>query len=146
VKFKVIEAHDGDIVEPNHVYIAPGGKQMGVEFKNDKLIVRVTDDEPVNHHKPSVDHLFYSIAKVQSKIPNLVGVILTGMGADGAKGLKLLRDQGAYTIGQNEASCVVYGMPKVASEIGAVQQQVSLDQIPQALVNALSRASNLKAS
>jgi chemotaxis protein methyltransferase CheR len=146
VKFKVIEAHDGDIVEPNHVYIAPGGKQMGVEFKNDKLTVRVTDDEPVNHHKPSVDYLFYSIAKVQSEIPNLVGVILTGMGADGAKGLKLLRDQGAYTIGQNEASCVVYGMPRVAFEIGAVQQQVSLDEIPQTLVNALSKASKLKAS
>lgn len=146
VKFQIIEAHDGLVVEPNHVYIAPGGKQMGVEWSQDRLKIRVTDDEPVNRHKPSVDYLFSSVAKIQSKVASVVGVILTGMGADGAKGLKLLKDQGAFTIGQNESSCVVYGMPKVAYELGGVQQQLALDQIPQSLVTILSKASKPKAS
>jgi len=146
VKFKIVEAQHGQLAEPNHVYIAPGGKQMGVELKKDKLMIKVTDDEPVNRHKPSVDYLFESLAKIQNQIPQLIGVILTGMGSDGAKGLKLLRDQGAFTIGQNEATSVVYGMPKVAYEIGAVEQQLPLDKIPQGIMNALSKASIRKAS
>jgi len=146
VKFKIVEGQNGQLVEPDHVYIAPGGKQMGVELLGDKLTLKITDDDPVNRHKPSVDYLFHSISKIQARIPNLVGVILTGMGSDGAKGLKSLKDQGAKTIGQNEASSIVYGMPKVAWEIGAVEKQISLEDIPQALVNALSKASNLKAA
>jgi two-component system chemotaxis response regulator CheB len=146
VKFKIVEATHGQIVEANHVYIAPGGKQMGVELKNNKLMIKVTDDEPVNRHKPSVDYLFNSLAEIQHQIPQLVGVILTGMGSDGAKGLKRLRDQGAFTIGQNEATSVVYGMPKVAFEIGAVQQQLPLEKIPQGIIDALSKASIKRAS
>jgi chemotaxis response regulator CheB/chemotaxis methyl-accepting protein methylase len=140
VKFKIIEGADGQSVQSDHVYIAPGGKQMGVEWSQDGLKIRVTDEEPVNRHKPSVDYLFRSVARIYPKIPHLVGVILTGMGADGARELKNLRDLGATTIGQNEATCVVYGMPKVAFDMGGVEQQLPLDQIAQGIVSAFSKA------
>lgn len=125
--FEVREAKDGDDVLPNLVLIAPGGTQMGVQSRDNKLVVRVKDDAPVNRHKPSVDYLFRSVAQFSQK--NTVGVILTGMGADGAKGLKELRDKGAKTIAQDEASCVVFGMPKEAIAAGGAEDVKSLNDI-----------------
>lgn len=125
--FDVREARDGDEVKPNQVLIAPGGKQMGLRALKDKLVVTVTDVAPVNRHKPSVDYLFKSVREAQ--IRNVVGVLLTGMGADGAQELLGLRKAGARTIAQDEASSVVYGMPKAAAQIGAAESIASLEDV-----------------
>ncbi|MCS6837277.1 MAG: chemotaxis-specific protein-glutamate methyltransferase CheB [Bdellovibrionaceae bacterium] len=137
VPFAVTEAVNNEQIKPNHVYIAPGGKQMGISRNGSELIIRVTDDPPVNRHRPSVDYLFKSVAEVFTDASCVVGVILTGMGADGAEGLKLLRSKGATTIGQDESSSVVYGMPRVAFEIGAVQEQLPLSQIAGGILRAI---------
>lgn len=142
--FTVKEAEHGDLVQPNHVYIAPGGKQMGVIYKEKKLFIKITDEAPVNRHKPSVDYLFDSIVKAQLTVEPIIGVILTGMGGDGAKGLKLLRDNGAKTIGQDESSSVVYGMPKVAFELGAVEHQVPLTSVGSKIMQLLSQINRKK--
>lgn len=133
--FEVKEAQDGDEVIADRVLIAPGGKQMKVVNRSGKLIVQCTDDEPVNRHKPSVDYLFDSVAKVIGK--NAIGVILTGMGADGAKGMLQMRSQGSKTIAQDEQSCVVFGMPKEAIKIGAAQEICNLVKIPDKLIEWL---------
>lgn len=100
---------------------------MKLEPKGEHLVVRITDDPPMNRHKPSVDYLFYSVASLLGQ--NAVGVILTGMGADGAKGLLEMRKLGAHTIGQDEQSSVVYGMPRAAFERGAVEKVLPLSDI-----------------
>lgn len=135
-KFKVKEAEDGDLLEWGKALIAPGGFQMALAEREGKFRVKITDGPPVNRHKPSVDFLFDSVAHLVGR--KAVGVILTGMGADGAKGLLKMRDAGARTIGQDEASCVVYGMPKAAFEIGAVENVCSLDDIPEAIIKFLT--------
>lgn len=136
--FEVKEAEDGDEVCPSRVLIAPGGKQMKIHpQRTGHYVVRITDDAPVNRHKPSVDYLFHSVAEHIGK--NCVGVILTGMGADGAKGLLELRQKGARTLAQDEASSVVYGMPKSAFEIGAAEKVVSLDHMSGEILTALRR-------
>jgi two-component system chemotaxis response regulator CheB len=94
--------------------------------------VEVVDGPLVNRHRPSVDVLFRSVAKFAGR--NALGIIMTGMGDDGARGLKEMRDSGAHTVGQDEASCVVYGMPKEAAKIGAVTEVLSLNNIPTAIV------------
>ncbi|MCM2282842.1 MAG: chemotaxis-specific protein-glutamate methyltransferase CheB, partial [Bdellovibrionaceae bacterium] len=135
--FEVKEAADGDQILPNRVLLAPGGKQMRVRKRRketDPFTVEITDDSPVNRHKPSVDYLYDSIA--EQKIPT-IGVILTGMGNDGAKGLLNLRQTGARTIAQDEASCVVFGMPKEAIRLGAAQEVLSLEKIPAKLMSWL---------
>lgn len=118
--FTVKEAQTGDTIEPGKVLIAPGDKHMKLKKAADKYIVETIQGNKVNGHCPSVDVLFESVAKVASK--NAIGVILTGMGHDGAVGLMSMRRAGARTIGQNQKSSVVYGMPKVAFEIGAVEK------------------------
>lgn len=133
--FEVKEAEDGDELRPSRVLIAPGGMQMKVERTSVGFIVRVNDDPPVNLHKPSVDYLFLSVAEVIGK--QTVGVILTGMGADGAKGLLEMHRRGSKTIAQDEASSVVYGMPKAAHAFGAVDKVVRLDLVAREIVNAL---------
>jgi two-component system chemotaxis response regulator CheB len=133
--FDVKEAEDGDELRESLVLIAPGGKHMKLEKKENILRVRITDDPPVNRHKPSVDYLFNSVASLMGK--NSVGVILTGMGADGARGLLEMSRQGAFTIGQDEASCVVYGMPRAAFEIGAVQKVAALSNVAEEILLAL---------
>lgn len=133
--FTVNEAKTGDYVEQGKVLIAPGDQHMRVKKVADKYIVEVFHGEKVNGHCPSVDILFESVAKEASS--SAIGVILTGMGYDGAKGLLSMRRKGARTIGQDEESSVVYGMPKVAFEIGAVEKQSSLLNIPQALITML---------
>lgn len=117
----------GDEVKPNRVLVAPGGKQMGIKALKDKLIVTVTDDIPVNRHKPSVDYLFQSAADLQ--MSKMIAVLLTGMGSDGALMLKKLRDQKVRTIAQDKESCVVFGMPKEAIKIGAAEFVLPLEKI-----------------
>jgi len=130
-KLNVKEAVNGDIVEPGKVLIAPGDQHMCLKKLEGKFKVHVFKGEKINGHCPSVDVLFDSVAAEAGG--NAIGVILTGMGSDGAKGLLAMRRMGARTIGQDEASSVVYGMPKAAYEIGAVERQASLARIPQML-------------
>lgn len=133
---EVREARDGDRVSPGLVLIAPGEYQMTVAHAGANYTVKCRPGERVNGHCPSVDVLFHSVAE-QYKA-NSVGVILTGMGYDGAKGLLAMRQKGARTIGQDERTSIVYGMPKVACNIGAVERQSSLEKIPALLCSLLS--------
>lgn len=132
----VKEAEDGDIVETGRILIAPGDKHMTLERKNGSYFVKCFKGENVSGHCPSVDVLFKSVAKTAAS--DAVGVILTGMGSDGAKGLLAMRKRGAHTIGEDEKSCVVYGMPKVAYEIGAVEYQEPLENIASRIYNILN--------
>ena len=131
----VKEAATGDRVLPGRVLIAPGDKHLRLVKVNGVYQVECKAGEKVSGHCPSVDVLFSSVAKTAKK--DAVGVILTGMGGDGAKGLLEMRKAGAVTIGQNEASCVVYGMPKVAYDIGAVQHQMELSNIANKIYSVL---------
>jgi two-component system chemotaxis response regulator CheB len=131
----VQEAQTGDRVMPGRVLIAPGGKHMTVRRSGGIYLVDCQEGENVNGHCPSVDVLFHSVARYVAG--NAVGVILTGMGGDGADGLLAMRQAGAKTIAQDEASCVVFGMPKVAIERGAVERIGPLDSIPQLIVSTL---------
>ncbi len=132
---RVREAQNGDYIEKGLALIAPGDKHMRVKKIGDRLRVEVSEGDKVNGHCPSVDVLFHSVAACCGA--SSVGVILTGMGEDGARGLLAMRGAGARTIGQDEKSSVVYGMPKAAYEMGAVEKQASLDAIPQAIISAI---------
>lgn len=134
----VCEGKDGQEILSGYAYIAPGALQMGIEKRNNKYVLEVKKGEKVSGHCPSVDYLFQSVAKSANK--SAIGVILTGMGADGAKGLLDIKNAGGYTIGQNRHSCVVYGMPMAAKNIGAVCKETSLDMIPNAILNQLKRS------
>ena len=138
-RVQVKEARTGDRVLPGHVVIAPGGDQhMHLVKVNGMYQVECRKGPKVNGHCPSVDVLFESVAKVAGR--DAVGIILTGMGGDGAKGLLAMRKAGARTIGQDESTCVVYGMPKVAYDLGAVEYQEKLSDIPKrtyALLNKM---------
>ncbi len=134
-RIRVSEATDGERILPGHAYIAPGGLHMSVERSGANYIARVTDGEPVNRHKPSVEPLFLSAARVVG--PNALGVMLTGMGADGAKAMRVLRDAGSWNVAQDEASCVVFGMPKEAIAAGAVHEVLSLHAIAPKLLERL---------
>lgn len=133
----VKEAKTGDRVLQGQVLIAPGDRQMRLVRVGDAYQVECRGTEKVSGHCPSVDVLFSSVAKTAGN--KAVGVILTGMGADGAKGLLEMRNAGALTVGQDEATCVVYGMPKVAFDIGAVQQQAPVTAIAGKVYSLLSR-------
>lgn len=126
-KIQVREAQNGDEVLPGRALIAPGGKHMLVKHEAGKLRVEVLDGPLVSRHKPSVDVLFRSMAKAVGR--NALGIIMTGMGDDGAAGLKEMHDAGAITLGQNKETCVVYGMPDVAMKKGAVERELPLDEI-----------------
>lgn len=128
----VAEASPGARLLPGHVYVAPGGSAHLEVTGATNPTCRLREADPVNGHRPSVDVLFESVAKLGR--PS-VGVILTGMGRDGAQGLLTLRQSGARTLGQDESSCVVYGMPKAAFEIGAVEKQVGLARLGPAILN-----------
>ncbi len=133
----VKEAKTGDRVLPGQVLIAPGDRHMRVVKVAGEYQVEVKGTDRVNGHCPSVEVLFRSVAKSAGR--NAVGVILTGMGGDGAQGLLEMRNAGAQTIGQDEASCIVYGMPKVAYDIGAVQYRISLTSIASKVYSLLSK-------
>lgn len=138
----VREARTGDSVVPGSVLIAPGAKHLLLRRDGARYHVETKDGPRVNNFKPSVDVLFRSVARSAGK--NAVGVILTGMGRDGAKGLLEMRTAGAATLAQNEASCVVFGMPKVALEIGATNEAVDLKAIPKRIVELLSKGEKRK--
>ncbi len=140
----VSEAVDGDALRPGKVLLARGGVQMTVQGIAGKWRIAYGTDEPVNRHCPSVDVLFDSVARVADR--RAVGVLLTGMGADGAKGLLNLRNAGALTIAQNRESCVVYGMPKVAVEMGAVQLTAQPAAVPGMVVDELKRCTKGRAA
>ncbi len=134
-KISVKEASDGERILPGHAYIAPGGMHLSVERSGANYIARVQDGDPVNRHKPSVEVLFKSAARVVG--PNAIGIMLTGMGADGAKAMREMRDAGAYCVAQDEASCVVFGMPREAIAAGAVQEVLPLNKITGHLMDHL---------
>lgn len=123
----VKEAEDGDLIKPGRILIAPGDYHIYVEKKSLATVLRLSQDDLRNGHRPSADVLFESVASVYEN--RALGVIMTGMGRDGALKLAEMRKQGAWTLGQDEKSAIVYGMPKVAWELGAVQKQVPLDQM-----------------
>ena len=127
-KMEVREAVDGDIIRSGLALVAPGDYHMKLVKLGPNYIVKCFQADKVSGHRPSVDVLFNSVAEVAKK--NAVGIIMTGMGRDGAQGLLNMRKQGAYTIGQNKESCVVYGMPMVAKNIGAVAIEASNENIP----------------
>jgi two-component system, chemotaxis family, protein-glutamate methylesterase/glutaminase len=134
-RIHVAEATNGERVLPGHAYIAPGGLHMSVERSGANYVVRVQDGEPVNRHKPSVDVLFESAARVVG--PNALGVMLTGMGADGAAAMRTMRDAGSRNVAQDEASCVVFGMPREAIAHGAAHEVLPLNQIAPRLLEWL---------
>ena len=133
------EAKTGDVIEPGHAYVAPGDKHMVVKSVGDQFRLECLTAERVNGHRPSVDVLFYSVAKTAGS--HAMGVILTGMGHDGARGLLAMRNSGAYTIGQDQATSIVYGMPKAAFDIGAVQWQVPLLEVSSKIESYVTRTS-----
>lgn len=136
-QLNVKEAYDNEIIQPNTVYIAPGGFHMKVKKEYGQLKICITDDEPVSGHKPSVDVLFTSLANVMGK--NVIAVIMTGMGRDGAAGIKLIKQTGGYTIAQDEESCIVFGMPKAAINEGAIEEIVPLSKISSKLINLVEK-------
>ena len=126
-KMQVKEIADGDLAERGHIYIAPGGYHTTIHKMNNKYFYKLDISPKVSGHRPSVNVAFDSAATTLGN--KAIGVILTGMGDDGATVLLKLRNTGAYTIGQDQATCLVYGMPRVAKEIGAVLRQLPLDKI-----------------
>ena len=134
-RIRVKEASDGERILPGHAYIAPGGLHLSVERSGANYIARVADGDPVNRHRPSVEVLFKSAARLVG--PNALGIMLTGMGADGAKAMREMRDAGSYNICQDEASCVVFGMPREAIVAGAAHEVLPLGRIAPALLERL---------
>jgi len=133
-RMRVHEAAHDQPIERGHVYIAPGGHHLEVAKRGSALVCALNDGPLVSGHRPSVDALFNSVARVVA--PNAVGAILTGMGRDGASGLLAMRKAGCHTFGQDEGTALIYGMPRVAWEIGAVESQHGLFDITEAILNA----------
>lgn len=136
-EIEVREARDGDHVVPGLALIAPGDTHTVLEQSGARYIVRVKNGPHVYHQRPSVEVLFQSVARNAGR--NSVGVMLTGMGSDGAPGMLAMRESGAYTIAQDEKSCVVFGMPKEAINLGGVQEIVSLSEVASAVLRAASK-------
>jgi two-component system, chemotaxis family, protein-glutamate methylesterase/glutaminase len=132
---KVIEAQGGERIEPGVVYIAPGHSHLQVKRAANGYVTELLATPPVNRHRPSVDVLFDSAAALLGR--QAIGVILTGMGKDGAQGMLRMRQAGAQTFGQDEASCVVYGMPREAFIVGAVGEQCGLEQMARRVLSAV---------
>ncbi len=140
-RIRVAEARDGERILPGHAYIAPGGQHLSVERSGANYIARVQAGEPVNRHMPSVEVLFQSAARVVG--PNALGIMLTGMGADGARAMREMRDAGSYNLVQDEASCVVFGMPREAIAHGAAHEVLPLTQIAGRLIERLRSTAGL---
>ncbi|MBN2442923.1 MAG: chemotaxis response regulator protein-glutamate methylesterase [Spirochaetales bacterium] len=139
IKMEVTEAKNGDRVVLGRVLVAPGGNQFSIIRSGGFYYVRCREDEKVNGHSPSVDVLFNSVAKCAGQ--NAIGVILTGMGKDGARGLLNMKNAGARTFGQDESSSVVYGMPKAALELGGVEMKVHIDGMAEKIVGVVNEMS-----
>lgn len=127
----VKQAEDGEEVAPGTVYVAPGGRHLLLGRRGPRYAIRVTDDAPVNRHRPSVDPLFRSMAEIAGN--RAIGLMLTGMGGDGAEAMLALRRSGARTIAQDEASCVVFGMPRQAILLGAAAEVLPLSEMARRL-------------
>lgn len=142
-QIKIKEADSGETIEANTAYIAPGGRQMKIEAGSDgkKRVIKITDDPPENSCKPSADYLFRSVAN--HYIGRATGVIMTGMGSDGSKGLQQMKENGATIIAQNEASCVVYGMPKEPIEKGVADIVVPLEDIASEITKTIPLTASL---
>jgi two-component system, chemotaxis family, protein-glutamate methylesterase/glutaminase len=136
---EVLEAQGGERVLPGRVLIAPGGRHLVLKRSGAEYCVDVIDAPAVNRHCPSVDVLFRSVARVAGR--NATGIIMTGMGDDGARGLKEVRDAGAHTWAQDEQSCVVFGMPKEAIRMGGAEHVVPLSDIPRVILSVPARKS-----
>ena len=130
---EVEEASDGALLGPGTIYIAPGNRHLELRAFASGYRCRLADREPVNGFKPSVDVLFHSVASVVGA--HAIGVIMSGMGRDGVNGLKAMREAGARTLGQDAASSAVYGMPKAAFEVGAVERQLPLGRLAKEILN-----------
>jgi two-component system chemotaxis response regulator CheB len=126
-KLRVVEAQGGERIQPGHAYLAPGHSHMVVKRSGSGWVTELSKAEPVNRHRPAVDVLFNSVAREVGR--SAIGVILTGMGKDGAQGMLSMRQAGAWNIGQDQESCVVYGMPREAALVGAVEEVASLNNI-----------------
>lgn len=135
-RITVSEAEDGERVLPGHAYIAPGGRHMRLARSGSNYVVAIDDGEPVNRHRPSVDVLFRSVAANAGR--NALGVMLTGMGKDGAVGMLEMKRAGSFTIAQDEASCIVFGMPKEAILLGAVDEVLPVTRIAERLQSRLA--------
>lgn len=131
-RLKAKEAQNGDLLSTGCAYIAPGGRHLLLRKNTMGFSLKTDDSPPVNRHKPSVDKTLFSVAEKAS--PNCMGIILTGMGEDGARGLKEMHDRGSFTVVQDEKSSVVYGMPQKAISLGGVDRVLSLDEIPKAIM------------
>ncbi|MFL6626209.1 MAG: chemotaxis response regulator protein-glutamate methylesterase [Vitreoscilla sp.] len=140
-RIRVKEAVDGERVLPGHAYIAPGGFHLSIERSGANYIARVSDGEPVNRHKPSVEVLFESAARVVGQ--NALGIMLTGMGADGARAMRTMKDAGSYNVCQDEATCVVFGMPREAIAHGAANEVLPLGKIAGHMIERLRSTSGL---
>ena len=140
-KIRVKEAVDGERILPGHAYIAPGGFHLSVERSGANYVARVSDGEPVNRHKPSVEVLFESAARVVGQ--NALGIMLTGMGADGAKAMRTMREAGSYNVCQDEATCVVFGMPREAIAHGAANEVLPLGKIAGHVIERLRSTAGL---
>ncbi len=134
-KPRVYEARGGEVLKQGTVYVAPGHSHLCIRRGGGGFVTELLKSPPVNRHRPSVDVLFDSAAEVVGR--NAIGIILTGMGKDGAHGLLRMRKAGARTFGQDEASCVVYGMPREAALIGAVEEVVSLNDMARRVLESL---------
>ena len=137
-RLTVIEAQGGERLKPGTAYLAPGHSHMRVKKSGGGFVLELSQEEPVNRHRPAADVLFRSVAEQVGR--NALGVILTGMGKDGAQGLLAMRHAGAWNIGQDQASCVVYGMPREAAEAGALDEIASLGDISRRIVAKLNSA------
>jgi len=133
----VKEAEHNDTLLRGHAYVAPGGRHLYVAREGGRTVVKLSAEEPVNLHRPSVDFLFHSAARALG--PDAVGVIMTGMGRDGARGMLAMRHAGAYTLAQDESSCVIFGMPKEAIDMGAVDEVVPLARLRDRALFAAAR-------
>lgn len=136
-KISVMEAQGGERILPGHAYIAPGHSHLLLSRSGANYVTAIEDSEPVNRHRPSVDVLFRSAARSAGK--NAVGVILTGMGKDGAEGMLEMKNAGAYNFAQDEATCVVFGMPKEAIAVGSVDEVLALNDLPANVLNYLDK-------
>lgn len=139
-QISVQEARHGERILPGHAYIAPGGRQFSIGRSGANYTCIVEDGEPVNRHKPSVEVLFLSVAKFAGA--NAVGVMLTGMGNDGARAMKAMKDSGSYNYCQDEASCIVFGMPREAIAAGAADEVLPLSHIADALLTRLGKSAD----
>ncbi len=135
-RIAVSEAKDGERVLPGHAYIAPGDRHMRLAKSGSNYVIALDDSEPVNRHRPSVEVLFRSVAAVAGA--NAMGVMLTGMGKDGAHAMLTMRETGSFNIAQDEATCVVFGMPREAIAVGAVHEVVPVTQIADRLLQELA--------